>query len=183
MQPSSDVWTELALHFLTPRSLGLLECTCKTLQRVVAGDPRVWERQAVLAWNGFYSADLTNFRSESEQFLTRRMNTRVINWRSGVVVFVGGEWFHDTRVIVDGWCGWSEILCVLEMVGSGYFVYGYATEDPKKVTMHELEEGWGLDEFCQRAWIANLMGECWQELRDMNEECSEEGSSASDESY
>ena len=63
-----------------------------------------------------------------------------------------------------------------------YFVYGYATEDPKKVTMHELEEGWGLDEFCQRAWIANLMDECWQELRDMNEECSEEGGSASDES-
>jgi hypothetical protein len=161
MHTASDVWTELALHFLTPRSLGLLERTCKTLWRVVV-DRQVWERQAVLAWNGFYSIAFTDFRAESAQFLAGRTNTR---WRS--VVFENGEWYDGARVIMDSWCDWGDILGMMEMPGSGYRVYAVVTNDPKEVTRHELEGGWILDECGGREWVEDLKDECWKELRQL----------------
>ncbi len=158
MLATSDIWTELALHFLTPRSLGLLGRTCQTLRRVVS-DRRVWERQAVLAWNGFYSAAFADFRAE--QFLARRTNTRV--WRS---VECSG-WYNGVHVLADSWCDWGDILGMMELTGCGYKVYCVATEDPKEVAMHELEGGWGLDECGRREWVEDLKDGCWQEMREL----------------
>ena len=164
MLATSDIWTELALHFLTPRSLGLLGRTCQTLRRVVS-DRRVWERQAVLAWNGFYSAAFADFRAESALFLARRTNTRVFNWRS--VVFENSELYDGARVLMDSWCDWGDILGMMELTGCGYKVCGVATEDPKEVTMHELEGGWSLDECGRREWVEDLKDGCWQEMREL----------------
>jgi hypothetical protein len=138
-----DAWTEIALHYLTPRSLGLLERVSKTVRRAVK-DPRVWQRQAVLAWNGFY--DLKVPRVDAERFLAARLDCRVH--------------FYDD--VPREWLNWSDILCVMDCVRS----FDYVTEDPKEVTMYELAKDWRTDDDGNRGWVYDLRRDYYRMIRE-----------------
>ena len=49
---TTEIWDEIMLNYLTPQSLGLLECTCKTMENSIKSN-KVWEHQAVLARDVF----------------------------------------------------------------------------------------------------------------------------------
>lgn len=164
----ADVWSEVCLYYLTPRSLGLLECASKSLYRANQSDERVWQRQAVLAWNGFYlnrqweSKDYC-FRTASDKFLTEKKCLR--------------EFPHDypedayARIHLNPfeWHTWDQIMCSMEVTGDGYKTIGYATECAKMVTKYELDEDWNLEHlFGERTWVEMLKEEIFEEP---DEEC------------
>ena len=143
MQQNTDIWTELALHHLTPRSIGLLECVSKTLQRVVK-DPRVWERQAVLAWNGFYTLFHHSHRADVERFLAERVNYKEVeDCVTGVTK-------------LQTWSSWAAIMGEMEIIGDGYQTEGVATDDPKEIAKYELADDWGMDFLGERQWVVDL---------------------------
>jgi hypothetical protein len=162
-----DVWTNVCLFYLTPQSLGLVESTSKTLLRVVKADPRVWQRQAVLAWNGFYLELYLSrgcFRAVSEKFLSERKSDREYPWNS-----------LDSPCSRMPWCNWHEILCSMEVLGDGYKTIGYATECPKEVTMHEVDVDWDLYDD-KREWVEEMKENVFEE------DCYTNSSSFEDES-
>ena len=132
--PPDDLWTELILPRLTPRSLGVVARTSKSMRRLV--DRRQWERQAVLVWNGFY-------RSEggpvcAEQYLRER-------------------WTDD-----DDWFDWDDILAAMGVVGDGYRVVHWIATDPVEVIRYELEFGSEMGLLGRREWVEEAEDAWWE---------------------
>jgi hypothetical protein len=134
MQAVRDTWGEIALLHLTPRSIGMLECVSKTMWCAMR-EHGVWEKQAVLAWNGFYGWwDGDDYRSASEVFLVYRWNERPED-----------EDQDDCDVKVwDEWRDWDGILEAMYIpeYGEGDFdaKFGWDDEDH-----HEYESGYVTD--------------------------------------
>jgi len=143
---SDDLWTELILPRLTPRSLGLISRTSKDLQRLV--DRRQWERQAVLVWNGFYRSE--GGPSCAEQYLRER-------WTDG-----------------DDWFDWDDILAMMGIVGDGYRVVHWIATEPVEVIRYELEFGSETGQLGRREWVEEAEDAWWETQEDDDDDYNED---------
>ena len=182
MQVDADIWSELFLYHLSPRWIGLLECVSKSLRKT-GRDPRVWQRQAVLAWNGFYCSDVDgDFRAKADKFLAERRNCRVYEATNGYYSAEDMRWHTKTRTTVWGWSTWDCILSAMEVYGDGYKTIGEVTDDAKIITMHELDEDWGLDHMERREWVEDLKESFYEWSSESSEGSSADGSEDSETS-
>ena len=186
---TTEIWDEIMLNYLTPRSLGLLECTCKTMKNSIKSN-KVWEHQAVLAWNGFYvsyeevdeneeNEDIPMYSGDFPKFIHKACDA----YRTDVEQFIAN--FRGTHE----WYDWSDILWRMEVIDDDSNIVGYATSDPKVVIKNEIkfDEDWDGDEPKKREWVDELENEFWEDS-DSNSDSEknseiDEYSRDSDDSY
>ncbi len=115
----------------------------------MADDGRVWERQAELAWNGFYrQCGEAPDCNQMERFLAARCSAACCD---------------------DRWRDWNSILRALEILGDGYKTHGWITRDPKDVVRRELEDDGMAGFMGKRAWVEAAEDEWWEAERALNE--------------
>jgi hypothetical protein len=130
----TEIWDEIILNYLTPKSIGRLECTCKSMKNAIKHN-KAWENQAVLAWNGFYR-EYEEYDEEGE----RVYHNHVLQF----IPILSSEYRTDVKRYITefsrekAWLDWKGILCKLEVVGDDHSTLGYATTDPKVVTYNEI---------------------------------------------
>ena len=129
----------------------------------MADDDRVWRRQAVLSWNGFYYFH-DNSRALMERFLACR---ELVEEEHPVIK-------------VDRWRDWDGILCALEIVGDGYKTLGWIETDPKQVVRRDLQGGGEVGFFGQKAWVEAAEEEWWDEVEALNAEMDSDFEAGSD---
>lgn len=154
-----EIWNEI-IQYLTPKSIGRLECTCKEMKNTVK-KTGVWEHQAVLSWNGFYVKFEKHDDHGERVYLDdviQFINLPCQEYRASVGRFVAA--FKADKE----WRTWDGILCEMEMVGEGYKTEGYLTEDPKLIIQNELVlYRDDIDEFGGRDWVSELRDSFWSE--------------------
>jgi len=167
---SPDLCLEFILPHLTPHTLGLLACASKDMLRM-ADDDRVWRRQAVLAWNGFYCCHHDHLSSISRALMERFLAVRCPE--------LTGDREHPA-IKVDRWRDWDGILCALEIVGDGYKTLGWIETDPKQVVRRDLQGGGEVGFFGQKAWVEAAEEEWWDEVEALNAEMDSDFEAGSD---
>ena len=140
---SFELFHDLVVPHLTPRSLGLLSSTCKSMR---SGLKDGWERQAVLVWNGFY-------RSEGGPKCSER--------------YLAEHWTDE-----EEWSDWGDILYMMAIYGDTHKkVLHWITRDPKEVVRYELEYGFAAGELGgKRAWIEDAEDAWWESKQEQNDE-------------
>ena len=182
---TTEIWDEIILNYLTPQSLGLLECTCKTMKDSMKSN-KVWEHQAVLAWNGFYMSyegydendendDIPMYDGDFPRFIHKACDVYRADVESFIVNFRG----------TNEWYDWSEILCRMEVIDDDCKLVGYATTDPKLVIKNEItfDEDWDGDEPKKRKWIDELHNKFWEDSDSETSSEKDEYRYDSDNSY
>ena len=165
-----ELWDEIILNYLTPKSIGLLECTSKNMQNAIRAN-KVWEHQAVLAWNGFYR-DYEEKDGDGERVYT-----------NDVLRFIpvySGSYREDVEQFIlefstmNEWRDWEGILGEMEVIGVGHRTLGHATTCPKLVIQNEmtLDEEFDIEDG-QRHWVMELKDEIFE---DWEEDCEDSDS-------
>ena len=166
----ADLCVDFIFPHLTPRTLGLLACSSKNM-RHMADDERVWKRQAVLAWNGFYYRFLDasiqcDSRAMMDQFLAAQRPQ--VGLREYPVIWIG---LNEYRAIkTDQWREWDHILCALEMIGDGYKTLGWVETSPKQVVRRDLQSGGAVGMFGRKLWVEDAKDEWYDEVNALNSE-------------
>jgi hypothetical protein len=146
---SDEIWEIIIIKYLTPRPIGTLECTCKAMKTAIKNN-KIWEHQAVLAWNGFYRTwEQRDYISDVIQFIPKSCSEYRMEADIFLATFIEGD---------DSWCDWDAILDEMEVIGGGHKTLGYATTDPKIVIHNELkrDEYWDSDDDGERDWVNEL---------------------------
>lgn len=167
---NTELWDEIILKYLTPRPIGLLECTCTTMKETIKKN-KVWKHQAVLAWNGFYrnwedQAEYNdqNHLSEIPKFVFKYCSEYTVEFKMFVTDFSSDE----------DWYNWDKILSQMEIFDDGYKTIGYVTTDPKVVVQNELQitldEYYEMEDNDERKWVNILKDEFWHETKEYSDE-------------
>jgi hypothetical protein len=140
--------------------------------RRMADDERVWKRQAVLAWNGFYyyrcpdDSIQCNSRAMMEQFLAAK---RPQFWlRKYPLITIGLNEYRAIRA--DPWREWDHILCALEIMGDGYKTLGWAETSPKQVVRRDLQSEGAMGVFGHKLWVEDAKEAWYDEVNALNSE-------------
>lgn len=175
---STATLEEIILNFLTVQSIGRLECTCKTLKKMIC-DGKVWEYHAVLAWNRFYKHWDELDKNDKHVYNSEVSHIRVEmvksckDYRDEVITYKSSRRHHI-------WDDWDTIIAKMEVIGSGYKTIGFATQDPKIIIQNELERDSDEEDDSQsdRSWVLELKDEIYEETAS-NESDYSDGSSFS----